>query len=276
MRFSTTLVSAFALAAAIVAAPALAQDAPLAAPNNAPEATSPDTAGPTAPPSAFTITGGATLVSDYRFRGISQTAKKVAIQGTFTVSHESGFYATVWGSSIDDYIANGGDAEVDLIAGYKKTIDGTTFDGGVLYYYYPGSGGANTDFFEPYISVAHTLGPVTGKITANYGFKQHALYAGRVDHPREDNLYLAGDLSAGVPNTPISLSAHLGHSFGPSYLTIGKEYTDWNLGASYVWKNFTLGVSYVDTNKSLFVLDNSGNFENVSKAGVVVSIGAAF
>ncbi len=69
----------------------------------------------------FAVTGGATIVSDYRFRGISQTDKRFAIQGTLSISHKSDFHATVWGSSIDDYVANGSDAELDLIFGYKKT-----------------------------------------------------------------------------------------------------------------------------------------------------------
>ena len=62
----------------------------------------------------FSVNGGATIVSDYRFRGISQTDRRFAIQGTVSVSHASGFYATVWGSSIDDYVANGSDAETGL------------------------------------------------------------------------------------------------------------------------------------------------------------------
>src|SRR3954462_7202440 len=87
----------------------------------------------------FAVNGGATLVSDYRFRGISQTDRRFAVQGTFTLSHASGFYATVWGSSIDDYVAAGGDQEIDLIAGWHRTWSGTTLDLGVLYYFYPGS-----------------------------------------------------------------------------------------------------------------------------------------
>jgi len=156
----------------------------------------------------FSVGGGATLVSDYRFRGISQTDKRFAVQGTFTVSHASGFYATVWGSSIDDYVAYGSDQEIDLIGGYKKTFGSTTVDGGVLYYYYPGSGGVNSDFFEPYISIAQAIGPVTAKVTANYAPKQHALAV--FPHTKDDSLYLAGDLSAAIPKTPVSLSAHLG------------------------------------------------------------------
>jgi len=219
--------------------------------------------------SAFTVSGGATLVSDYRFRGISQTDKRFAVQGTFTLAHDSGFYATVWGSSIDDYVYNGSDQEIDFIAGYRRTFGGTTLDAGVLYYYYPGSGGINSDFFEPFVSVAHTFGPVTAKATANYAPKQSALSIGA---GKEDKLYLAADLSAAIPETPVSLTAHLGHSFGPSYLTIGDEYTDWSLGASVAVKGFTVGVAYVDTDGDF--ITPSGR--NASKAGLVASVGVAF
>ena len=74
------------LATLMVATPALAQD-------EAP---------------AVTINGTATVVSDYRFRGISQTDKNFAIQGSITVSHESGLYATVWGSSVNGYVTAAG------------------------------------------------------------------------------------------------------------------------------------------------------------------------
>lgn len=218
----------------------------------------------------LSLSGGATLVSDYRFRGISQTDKRFAIQGTFTLSHASGFYGTVWGSSIDDYVANGGDAELDLIVGYKKSFKSTTIDGGVLYYYYPGSGGANTDFAEPYVHVTQAFGPVSVTGTAAYAPKQRGISIDGVH--KEDNLYLAGDLSYAIPKTPVALTGHLGHSYGPSYLTIGDSYTDWSLGASVTVKNLTAGLSYVDTNKSLY----SPRGRNIAGAGVVASLGVTF
>src|ERR1700712_5587825 len=92
-----------------------------------------------APTPEYTITGGATLISDYRFPGISQTNTRAAVQGTLGVSHESGFYVGTWGSSIDDYIAAGSDQEIDLYAGYKKSFYGWAVDGGMLYYYYSGN-----------------------------------------------------------------------------------------------------------------------------------------
>ena len=217
----------------------------------------------------FTVSGGATFVSDYRFRGISQTDRRPAIQGSFTLAHASGLYGSVWGSSIDDYVASGADQEIDFIAGYRRTFGGTTIDAGLLYYYYPGSGGVNSDFAEPFVSVAQTLGPVTAKATASYAPKQSALTVG---NGSEDNFYLAGDLSAGIPATPLTLNAHVGHSFGPSYLSIGDEYTDWSLGATYAVSALTFGLSYVDTDGT--VITPSGR--NASKAGLVAYVGVAF
>jgi len=219
--------------------------------------------------SKVTLTGGVTLVSDYRFRGISQTDRRFALQGSFTAAHSSGFYGSIWDSSIDDYVYGGADQELDLIAGYRRTFGGTTVDAGLLYYYYPGSGGISSEFFEPFVSVAHTLGPATAKLTANYVPKQRALSIGAGN---EDNLYLAGDLFAAIPGTPIGLNAHLGHSFGPSYLTIGDEYTDWSLGGSVAWKNLSVGLSYVDTDGDFITPSR----RNASKAGLVASVGVSF
>jgi len=217
----------------------------------------------------FGVNGGATLVSDYRFRGLSQTNRRFAVQGTFTISHSSGAYATWWGSSIDDYVANGSDAENDFIIGYKKTLGSTTLDGGVLYYYYPGSGGVNSDFAEPYFSVSQAFGPVTAKGTVNWAPKQKALTLDGVN--KESGLYLAGDLSYAIAKTPFGLTGHLGHSFKRNYITFGEKYTDWGVGATFTKGPLVAGLSYVDTDTTLF-----GNGRNISKGGVVASLGVTF
>ena len=249
MRFNS--LHAVALAASALSAPAMAQDAPA-------EAADP-----------ITISGGAALVSDYRFRGISQTNRRFALQGNITLKHASGLYGTIWGSSVDDYVAAGSDQEIDFVAGFAKSFGGTTVDAGVTYYYYPGSGGADTDFYEPYVAVSQAFGPVTAKVLAAYAPKQSALTIG---NGKEDNFYLAGDLSGAVPGTPLTLTGHVGHSFGPSYLTVGDEYTDWSVTAGYAWKNLTFGLAYVDTDATAY----SPTGRNITKAGVVASVGVAF
>ena len=260
MRFTTIGLSALMLASAT---PAFAQE-------------------DTAPPPAITINGSATIVTDYRFRGVSQSDKRIAVQGGITVSHESGFYVSAWGSSVSNYVtaAFTGTQELDLIAGFKKTWNGTTFDVGALYYVYPktklAGDNSSSDFIEPYVSVAHTFGPVTAKATANYAPKQKALALDQIG-PKEDNLYLAGDLSAAIPGTPIGLTGHLGHTFGPSWLatdvTGSKGYTDWGLGATVTYKVLTFGVSYVDTDAEF---RNFLNGRKVSGGGVVGSVGVSF
>ena len=105
------------------------------------------------------ISGGATLASQYRFRGISLSDEKAALQGTINLSHQSGFYAGVWGSSLDGFGELGGsNLEADFYAGYRRQIaDGIVIDAGLLYYAYPGSRGGDFEFFEPYANVSATL-----------------------------------------------------------------------------------------------------------------------
>ena len=55
---------------------------------------------PAAAPEPSPITANVTIVNDYRYRGISQSNFKPAIQGGFDYAHESGFYIGNWNSSI--------------------------------------------------------------------------------------------------------------------------------------------------------------------------------
>lgn len=226
--------------------------------------------------SAITVSGSATVVTDYRFRGISQTDKDFAVQGGITVSHESGVYVGVWGSSIDDYIAAGADQEIDLIAGYKTTFGGTTVDLGGLYYYYPGSSkiipGTNSDFLELYTSVSQTIGPVSAKLAAYYAPKQAALTLGA---GKEDNFYMNLGLSGSIPDTGVSLSAGIGRTFTTSFLSGGSKYTDWSLGASYTTGAVTFGLNYVDTSYAGGTL-LSLTGKDIAKGGLFGSIGVAF
>jgi uncharacterized protein (TIGR02001 family) len=223
---------------------------------------------------AITINGTATVVSDYRFRGISQTDKGPAIQGSITATHESGLYASVWGSSVDEYIAAGADQEIDLIAGFKKTMGDTTVDVGGIYYYYPGSSqvlpGYNSDFLEVYGSLAQAIGPVTAKVAVNYAPSQKALDYG---FGKEDNLYANLGLSASIPDTGVGLSAGIGRSFSRSFLSGGIKYTDWSVGATYATGPITFGVSYVDTNAS-FINPLSG--KDLYKSGFLATFGVSF
>ena len=223
-----------------------------------------------APPAAITVSGSAAIASDYRFRGVSQSDREMAVQGGITITHESGFYAGTWASNLAGWGTFGGaNMELDLIGGYKATLAGNaTLDAGLTWYMYPG-GADKTDFAEPYVKLTGTAGPATLTAGAAYAPKQQAIgkwydtgaaaAAGVYDHPgaKDDNLYLWGDGTLAVAGTPFTGRAHVGHSWGqdglgPNATAVSPtgSYWDWSLGADATWRNLTLGASYVDTNIS--------------------------
>ncbi len=94
-----------------------------------------------APKSPWIITTNVYGVSDYYFRGISQTWHKPAIQGGADLAHESGWYLGVWGSNVSNNTYPGGSAlEFDYYGGYNgKFTDDFGWTVGGHGYAYPGA-----------------------------------------------------------------------------------------------------------------------------------------
>jgi uncharacterized protein (TIGR02001 family) len=261
-------------------------------------------AGPMAPPPPVTITGSVGVTSDYRLRGVSQSDDHAALQGGFTIAHESGFYGSVWGSNLAGWGTFGGaNLELDLIGGYKhKITPGATIDVGLTWYMYPG--GANkTDYAEPYARLSGTTGPLTMTASVAYAPKQQALgrwyrngaeaatgiYSAPGD--KQDNLYLAGDGALGIPHTPLTAKAHIGHShgndgLGPNATSAAPtgDYWDWGLGTDVAFRNLTFNVSYVDTDITArssaylqpFFSKGQDGTGSIANGKVVVSLTASF
>lgn len=82
-----------------------------------------------------TVTGSAAFTSDYLFRGVSQTSNNAAVQGAMTFTHSSGFYYSMWGSSI---ASGAGGLELDTLLGYGGKAGEVAYDVGVMRYNYPG------------------------------------------------------------------------------------------------------------------------------------------
>ncbi len=222
-------------------------------------AASPVLADETDPPKAVTVTGNVALVSDYRFRGLSQSAGDPAIQGSINLNHSSGFYVGFWASStefsnlgvIPDKTY--GSQELDLYGGWTGAVaPGLTADAGLLYYAYPSGHLGKAEFFEPYASLSMTAGPIGIKVGGNYAWKQTALdFNG--NGKKDDSLYVYSELSAGIPTTPISLLAHLGYAKGalsPKFATgASARYDggfDYSLGATFnVTPKLSIGAAYV-------------------------------
>ncbi len=256
------------------------------------------------PPPSVTVSGSATIASDYRFRGVSQTDRGMTVQGGITVAHESGVYAGIWGANLAGWGTFGGaNMELDLIAGYKATLgSGAVLDAGAVWYMYPG-GADNTDFVEPYAKLIGTSGTATLAAGVAYAPKQQALgrwyltgadaVAGGYSNPdaKDDNLYLWGDAAVGIAGTPLTAKAHIGHSdgnpgLGPNATSVAPtgSYWDWSLGMDATWRGLTLGVAYVGTDISdrdaaylrpSFSKGQDGT-GNIAGGAALVSLSAAF
>ena len=228
MRTSKLALAAASLfAAAISASPAFAEDQ-------------------TDPPGDFTFSGYVQGVSDYRFRGLSLSGGDPAIQGSINLNHSSGFYVGAWASSLEqDPLDIYGSTELDLYGGWTGEVaSGLTADVGLLYYVYPSGSFGDGNYFDPYASLSTTIGPVSAKLGVAYAWEQDSL-------GNDDNLYVYTDLGAAIPNTPVSLSAHLGYADGvqsPELLTgsgTGGGF-DYSLGATYnITDKLSVGASYV-------------------------------
>ena len=228
-----------AMSAMVISVPAFAQD----------EAAE-EAAGP------ITLTGGAAVVSDYRFRGVSLSNKDFALQPYLTVKHESGLYAGVWASNIADNA--GDDLEVDLYAGFSGGEE-LTYDIGATYYLYPGVSSFN--YVEFTGKLGSTIGPATVGVQLSYVPSQD-------NTGNQDNIYYGTNATIALPDSPISIVGSMGIEDGA--FSVGDEKVDWSLGLTAAVSGFTLGASYVDTNRrSTFAFKDSS-------AGVVFSVSYGF
>ncbi len=222
------------------------------------------TAAPAAPESTLAFNVGA--VTDYRYRGISQSRKELAVQGGIDYADKSGFYVGAWGSTIkwitDTAGATSGKTELDLYGGYKAAVGDVAYDVGFLRYEYAGNdykntGGVNANTNEVYGAVTY------GLVTAKYS---HAISDIFGNTNSKNSYYL--DLSAALDlGEGYSLTPHVGRqmikntpvcSYNDLSVTLGKDLGN-GLSASlmavttnaektcssYVYKSTQLGASGV-------------------------------
>ena len=177
-----------------------------------------------------------TAVSDYDFRGWSQSAKNPALQASADYNvGETGFSFGAWASNVD--FDNDEDAELDFYGNYALKINDTfSFTAGGTWYDYP-LGNDLSGYAEFYIGIN----------AGNFSMKQWY----------SDNFYDLGDgaLYTEVNYTqPIgeqfSLAFHLGDSWGDYWDGAGGALFDYAVQANYTAGNFTIFAKFTGTNAS--------------------------
>lgn len=177
-----------------------------------------------------------TAVSDYDFRGYSQSAKDPALQGSADYAFgDSGFSIGAWASNVD-FKPIDGDIELDLYAGYNGKINDTfSWQVGFTRYNYPS--GDIGEYFEYY----------AGFTAGNFGFKQW--FANDFYEVGESAEYTEVNYTQPI-GEKFSLAFHAGYSWGDYWDNFGKDLFDYAVQGNYTAGNFTIFAKFTGTDAS--------------------------
>ena len=229
----------------------------------------------------------AAVVSDYRYRGLTQTRFDPALQVGADYTHNpTGLYAGTWltnikwikdaGAVASPPVNTKGDIEWDIYGGKRGDIGGGfTYDVGGLYYYYPGntladSGAKNANTFELYGQVGY--GP---------GYFKYSQSLTNLFGAANSKYSQYFDLGANIETYyGVILGLHVGHQNvrgNPNQFS----YTDWKIGVSKTFDDLagiTLGLAYVGTDlkDGVTTTPASDGLKNVGKNGFVFSLSKTF
>ena len=220
---------------------------------------------------ASPITGNMSLVSDYRFRGLTQTFEEPALQGGFDYAHSSGIYLGNWNSAISDNFFAGSPLEMDFYGGYKGAAGPLGYDVGVLYYYYPGSnlaGVGTIDNLEVYAGVSWKF------LSLKYFHAVSDFFgAPNTDGSNYIDLTATFDLGQGW-----GVNGHVGHQKVKNASAL--DYTDYKIGITKDVSGWVFGASFIDTDADsavyTFTNASSGTTKNVGDSTLVLSVSKTF
>lgn len=215
------------------------------------------------------------VVSEYRYRGLSQTNGDPAVQGGADYAHSSGFYAGAWATNISwikDSGAKDSSLELDLYGGYKGAMGAVGYDVGYLRYEYLGNKlgdvtgfkNANTD--EAYAAL--TYGPATLK----YSYAFSNLF-GTADSKGSSYIDLSATFDLGKG---FSLTPHVGMQDFKSNNGTNNDIYDYTDYALTLGKDFgggyTGSLSYITVDQK-----TDGTWaRNLSKDQVILGVKYSF
>jgi uncharacterized protein (TIGR02001 family) len=211
-------------------------------------------------PLGLTATGSVSIQSDYINRGISQTGRRAAYQGTLEIDHESGFYLGTFASNVDYGSAS---VEVDVLGGYRFEVAGVKLDIGAVGYLYPGSSADPYSYYYMEFAghAAYDIGPVTLRfsdyISPNYQFESGT------------SNYAEAGLDLKAP-WGFTLAGRLGYQSYQKQANVGlPDNWNWSVVASHdLLYGFSVNVGYYQTNISKDRCGGSNNCGATVMAGL--------
>jgi hypothetical protein len=224
------------------------------------------------------IAFGAAIMSDYNFRGITQSNHRPSTTSYFEPRYN-------FNDSLQGYVGLSGESitfpnhaasESDFYGGIRPTFGSLALDFGVWYYWYPGGDCfhnfirdcfpslTNGNAVKADLSFWEAYGKAIYAVNDQFWFGGAAYWSPSVFNSGAEGTFLAGTAKYILPPVLPNgiggfISADVGHWFlGTSdsfYAVPGfpggipyKSYTTWNVGLAFTWKQFMLDLRYFDTN----------------------------
>lgn len=220
------------------------------------------------------VSFNAAVTSDYRYRGISQTRLKPALQGGVDyVNNPTGLYVGAWASTIKwtKDAGGSGNVELDLYGGKRGQLsDAISYDIGVLSYVYANNGlkhvpgFANADTTELYGQLGY--GPATLKyshaVTNLFGF---------VDSKNSGYLDFSANIEAG---NGYVVNLHAGHQKVKH--NGASDYSDWKVGVTKDLGFASLQLAAVGTNASKTAYASPANGKFLGKNALQLTLSKTF
>lgn len=195
------------------------------------------------PARAADISGEAALVSDYRYRGVSLSDRKPAVQGSLDLDFKTGTYVELWGSTIADDGA--GHVELDAMAGHAfELTESLSLDVSATAYLYPGGSSANALEFTA--TLERSMGPLTANVSASLAPTQRGTRDD--DGNKAADLYLSSEIEYQIGETPLSFHAGFGREKGAWDMRDTGAKFDWKLGLGAEWERARLALDFVGSN----------------------------
>lgn len=200
------------------------------------------------------VSSSLTLVSDYVFRGVTNTVGDPALQGSFDYSHDSGVYASLWASSVKfrenaDVPAvdtvDEASLEIDYYLGMSGDFsDNLSWDAGLNYITYPGAeDDLKYDYWEPYAIVGYAMEEASLA-------PEFALEIYHSPHYFEDSGqadYVGASVSLSLP-MEVAMSISAGKQTFKDYPD--DDYSDWRVAVSKELSGLEFEIAYTDTDLS--------------------------
>jgi len=229
-----------------------------------------------AQPSPWDFAFGGGLMSDYLFRGVTQSNHHAAVTAYFEPRYNvnSNLQLYVGTSAESLSFANRAAAEVDVYGGIRPTFGAAAFDFGIWGYLYPGGqcigagvcppGSAvlpNGNVMKADVSFYEGYGKLNYSVNDNFSFGPNVYYTPSFLNSGAWGTYASVTGRAVAPANwlPSGIGAFVSGEFGRQWFGTSDgfygnikyaDYNTWNIGVSFTYKVLTLDLRYSDTNLS--------------------------